>query len=157
MCLGVYLMKYLTELCNKTTLTASLTLALVACLSCSASQDLKPDGDSGNFEGNPDKAAVLNKMSPKEQIEFSKQDLATRLGLGVDAIKVSGATPVNWRSGALGCPKPGVNYMDVLVPGIRIILRVDNAIYRYHAIPNGQPFFCPNDRAESPAAGPGAD
>ncbi|MDX2418253.1 MAG: hypothetical protein QNK19_12400 [Xanthomonadales bacterium] len=145
------------QLSKKTALTASLTLALFTCLTCSASQDLKPAGDSGVEEADPDKTAVLNKMSPKEQIEFSKQDLASRLGLGVDAIKVSGATSVNWRSGALGCPKPGVNYMDVLVPGVRIILRVDNAIYRYHAIPNGQPFYCPNDLAESPAVGQGAD
>lgn len=147
----------MTKPSKKTTLTAGLTLALFTCLTCSASQDLNPPGDSDTNEVDPDKSVVLNNMSPKEQIEYSKQDLATRLGLEVEAIKISGATAVNWRSGALGCPKPGVNYMDVLVPGVRIILRVDNAIYRYHAIPKGQPFYCPKERAEPPAVSPGAD
>ena len=96
-------------------------------------------------------------MSPKEQIAFSKQDLATRLGLELDAIKVSGATPVNWRSCALGCPKPGMSYTDVLVPGIWIVLRVDKAVYRYHAATGGKPFYCPNDRAEPHVMGSGAD
>jgi len=134
-----------------------MTIALFTCCACLASQDKEADIEAGNSLPVMGNAAVLNKMSPKEQINFSKQDLASRLGLEVDAIKVSGAAPVNWRSGALGCPKPGVSYIDVLVPGIRIIFRVGNEIYRYHAIPNGQPFYCPNDRAESPAAGPGAD
>ncbi|MDX2416299.1 MAG: hypothetical protein QNK19_02440, partial [Xanthomonadales bacterium] len=131
----------ITDLCKRTTLTGCLTFALFTCCACLASQDKEATIETGNSLPNQEKAAVLNKMSPKEQIAFSKQDLANRLGLEVDAIKVSGAAPVNWRSGALGCPKPGVNYMDVLVPGIRIILRVENEIYRYHAIPNGQPFY----------------
>lgn len=147
----------ISRLCKRFTLATSLSLALLTCFACSANQDTDAPVDSGNKASENERATVLNKMSPKEQIEFSKQDLVTRLGLGIDAIKVSGATPVNWRSGALGCPEPGVSYTDVLVPGILIYLRVGNAIYRYHSIPNGQPFYCPNDRAEPPAVGPGAD
>ncbi len=99
----------------------------------------------------------MNKMKPNEQIAYSKQDLATRLGLAMDEIKVSGATPVSWRSGALGCPKPGMSYTDALVPGIWIVLRVDQTTYRYHGKSGGQPFYCPNDRAEPPVMGSGAD
>ena len=75
----------------------------------------------------------------------------------LEAIKISGATPVNWRSGALGCPKPGMSYTEALVAGIWINLRVDNTVYRYHAAANGQPLYCPDDRAEPPATAPGAD
>jgi hypothetical protein len=50
-----------------------------------------------------------------------------------------------------------MSYTDALVPGVWIILRVDKAIYRYHAIPNGQPFYCPEELVEKPVVGPGAD
>jgi len=141
---------------KKTVIISCITLSMLSGLACSSSQEENLAVEK-NSVASQEKASVLNKMTPKGQIDFSKQDLATRLGLGVDAIKVSGATPVNWRSGALGCPEPGMSYADVLVPGIWIMLRVDNATYRYHAIPKGQPFYCPNERAEPPATAPGAD
>jgi hypothetical protein len=143
--------------CRKATLTTSLTAALLTCVACNANQDKHADLDSGMSAPHTDKAAVLNKMTPEEQIAFSKQDLANRLGLPMDVIKVSGATPVSWRSGALGCPKPGMSYTDALVPGIWIVLRVDSVVYRYHAKTGGQPFYCPDDRAEQPVMGSGAD
>lgn len=138
-------------------IVAGMTFSLLTNIACSSDPDNSVIVEKENSTVEPEKASVLNKMTAKEQIDFSKQDLAARLGLDIDAIKVSGATPVNWRSGALGCPEPGMVYADVLVPGIWLILRVDNATYRYHAIPNGQPFFCPNDRAEPPVTGSGAD
>lgn len=142
---------------KRTTLTISLSLTLLTCLACSANQDNHVNVDSEQDVVERDKATVLKKMSPKEQISFSKQDLASRLNLEIDAIKVSGATSVKWRSGALGCPKPGMSYTDVLVPGVWIILRVGNDIYRYHSALGKQPFYCPNERAESPAVGPSDD
>lgn len=142
---------------RKMTLTVSMMVTLFTCAAGNASQVKDADADSGNSVSNPDKVSVMNKMTPKEQIAYSKQDLATRLGLSADRINVSGAKAVTWRSGALGCPKPGMSYTDVLVPGVWIILRVDNSIYRYHAIPGGQPFYCPEEWAEGPVVGPGAD
>lgn len=134
-----------------------LTLALFGGLSCMADQDKTASVEPLNQSPDQEKAAVIKKMNPNEQIAFSKQELATRLGLELDAIKISGATPVNWRSGALGCPKPGMNYTDVLVPGIWIVLKVDGTIYRYHAATGHEPFYCPDDQAEPPVLGPGAD
>jgi len=150
-------MMKITKLCKKTTLTTSLTLALFSCLTCLANQDIAPDADSGNKSPEQTEATIMKKMSRNEQIAFSKQDLVTRLDLETEAVTVSGATPVSWRSGALGCPKPGMSYTDVLVPGIWIVLRVDKAVYRYHAATGGKPFYCPGDRAEPPVMGSGAD
>ncbi len=145
------------KLCRKATLVTSLTMALFTCFSCSANQDENSVANSGDNAPGQKELPVMNKMKPNEQIAYSKQDLATRLGLTVDAIKISGATPVSWRSGALGCPKPGMSYTDALVPGIWIVLRVDKTIYRYHGRSGGQPFYCPNDQAEPPVMGSGAD
>lgn len=137
----------------------SFALALLACIACSANTKKEPaqTPEATSVDKGKGQAMVMKKFSPKEQIEFSKRDLATRLGLALDTIKVSGDIAVTWRSGAVGCPKPGVSYTDVLVPGIWILLRVDNAIYEYHGLPGGQPFYCPAEWVERPVVGPGAD
>lgn len=96
-------------------------------------------------------------MDTRKQIAFSIEDLAERLDINPTTVNFSGATPVNWRSGALGCPEPDMNYTQALVPGVWIMLKVDKTVYRYHAANGSPPFFCPDDRAEPPVTGPGAD
>lgn len=102
-------------------------------------------------------ASLPRKLSVQEQIALGRVDLARRLGLEAEAVTLSGATPVNWRSGALGCPEPGMSYTEALVPGTWIIFKVGETVHRYHAALNSEPFYCPDDRAEPPAAGAGAD
>lgn len=90
------------------------------------------------------------KMSKQQQALHARRDLAKRLQLEIDAVKLSGVTPVMWRSGALGCPKPDTEYTQVLVPGVLIMLRVANTAYRYHGASVGEPFYCSDDRAKAP-------
>ena len=96
-------------------------------------------------------------MNLNDQIEFSKIELAQRLGIEPESITLSGAREVNWRSGALGCPKPGMNYTQALVPGVLIILTVGKEAHSYHAKLGGKPFYCPRERAEEPAFEQGAN
>jgi hypothetical protein len=140
-----------------TSLIVSLAVAMFASFACSAGPNEISVAETAQATTDQEIPAAKKKLQPMEQIAFAQQDLANRLDIGKETIKVSGATPVTWRSGALGCPKPGVSYTDVLVPGIWIVLRVDKATYRYHAVPGGQPFYCPEDRAEPPVMGSGAD
>jgi hypothetical protein len=96
-------------------------------------------------------------MSLQQQIAFSRMDLAGRLDVAPDEVTLSGATPVTWRSGALGCPEPGMQYTQAEAPGIWIMLRAAGSVHRYHAARNGKPFHCPGERAEPPVTGGGAD
>ena len=105
----------------------------------------------------PGKEISAAPMDQSQQIEFSKKELAQRLGIEPDSIALSGARQVNWRSGALGCPEPGMNYTQALVPGVLIFLRVGNEVHGYHAKQGGKPFYCPRERAEQPVFGQGAD
>ena len=91
-------------------------------------------------------------MNANGQVAFSKTDLAQRLGVAIESVVVSSTRPVTWRSGALGCPDPGMNYTQALVPGTVIYLKVDNTIHAYHARYGGEPFYCPRDRVEPPAS-----
>lgn len=97
-----------------------------------------------------EKTPVTQPMNFNAQIEFSIEDLARRLDVPTESIKVSGARRVTWRSGALGCPEPGMNYTAALVPGSVIYLQVDNTIHAYHGKLGAAPFYCPRDRAELP-------
>ena len=147
---------------SRTTHVTLLSLALLAG-SCSAEQ---ADGDNKrsklSAEQNQPTLAPLQRtkapipigemktMKADEQALFARQDLAQRLGLELDDVSISGSTPVIWRSGALGCPKPGEQYTQALVKGQLLMLRVGNTAYRYHAIPTGEPFYCPDSQAEPP-------
>jgi hypothetical protein len=83
-------------------------------------------------------------------IDAARNDLAVRLGVAMDSVTVQQATPVTWRSGAIGCPEPGVFYTQALVAGYRIVLRADSQSYTFHAKHDGKPFLCPQERAEAP-------
>lgn len=80
----------------------------------------------------------------------ARADLATRLGVGEDAITLTSREEVTWRDGSLGCPTPGTNYTQSLVEGYRIVLTVDDRAYRYHGRTGGEPFLC-----ERPSSGGG--
>ena len=84
-------------------------------------------------------------------IAAAKQDAVAR-GLPAQAITVQSAQRVTWRDGSLGCPAPDVQYTQALVPGWRVILRVGDATYDYHATANGHLILCPRERATEPIA-----
>ena len=137
----------------QTNLATVLLLAMMLLPGCQTLAQSDPDV-ADNHETIADEAPSGKQLSAREQIDFSKQNLAERLGIPVDEIEISGATPVMWRSGAMGCPKPGMSYTQALVPGIWLLLKANGNLYRYHATPQGQPFYCPEELAESPATGP---
>lgn len=105
----------------------------------------------------PEKGQSVAPMDLKAQVEFSRKDLSQRLGIELAAVTISAESAVNWRSGALGCPEPGMNYTQALVPGVLIILTVGKEAHSYHAKLGGKPFYCPRERAEKPAFEQGAD
>jgi hypothetical protein len=142
---------------GKITLGFGLVMASVACSGYGGQQDA--DSDTGPVKVEQDQAEVtaMKKLSIKEQAILAQKDLVARLEVDSAAVTFSGATSVNWRSGALGCPEPGMSYTQALVPGTWIMLKSGKTVYRYHAARSGQPFYCPDDRAEPPLQGAGAD
>ena len=143
--------------CIKNPLAVSLALALTACNGSgeAASHGLSPTRDEQNATPKSDISATS--MNLHEQIEFSKKALAQRLDIEPESITLSEAREVTWRSGALGCPEPGMNYTQALVPGALIFLRAGNEVHGYHAKFGAKPFYCPWQRAEQPLSGQGAD
>ncbi|TCO32396.1 hypothetical protein EV652_1042 [Kribbella steppae] len=77
-------------------------------------------------------------------VEQAKADLAKRLGVEAAQVTVVSSSEVTWPDGSLGCPEPGMNYTQALVPGSRIILEAAGKQYHYHSGGTRPPFLCTN-------------
>ncbi|MBN1429378.1 MAG: hypothetical protein JXB07_13475 [Anaerolineae bacterium] len=79
---------------------------------------------------------------PQGMLDKMIDDLAARLSIDRQNVRVLSAESVIWNDGSLGCPKPGEFYTQATVPGYRAILDVDGLHYNYHASEKGYFFLC---------------
>jgi hypothetical protein len=134
---------------------AILTGLFVGLTACQGAGDQDPAESSLAEDAQrviQEKDKSIASMNLNEQMSIARKDLAERLGIELDSITLTAARQVTWRSGALGCPKPGMSYTQALVPGVLILLNVGDDAYGYHAKTDGKPFYCPRERIEIPAS-----
>jgi hypothetical protein len=67
-------------------------------------------------------------------IRLATETLARHLDVAADKIRLVRAEAVDWPNSSLGCPKEGMSYMQVIVPGFRVRLAVGD---REHAVHTG--------------------
>jgi hypothetical protein len=77
-------------------------------------------------------------------IDAAIADLMKRLSVTQDEIEVVSAQSVVWPDKGLGCPAPGMQYLQVQVDGFRIVLRAHDQLYAYHGGGGRGPFLCEN-------------
>ena len=53
--------------------------------------------------------------------ETAIADLAAREGVDPASITTVSVENVTWRNSSIGCPEPGMNYMQSLVDGVRVV------------------------------------
>lgn len=82
--------------------------------------------------------------NPENLIEKARGDLAQRLAISTDQIQLVEATEVEWSDSSLGCPQPGMSYLEVITPGYRILLEANETQYEYHSNRNAYVVFCEN-------------
>src|SRR6267142_112629 len=61
-------------------------------------------------------------------IQLSLDDAARRSQRDASTLEVVSAEPVTWTDGSIGCPQPGRQYTQALVPGFRIRIRAGTEI-----------------------------
>ena len=90
---------------------------------------------------------TLSRSIPADhpQVIFALKDLARRLNIDLATIKVVSAEAVEWPDAGLGCPRPGMAYIQVPQDGMRIELAVDGKVYDYHSGRGRPPFLCENE------------
>lgn len=72
--------------------------------------------------------------------------LAADLKIATNKILVDTIRAVDWPNSSVGCPKPGVAYLDVITPGHKITLRADGQVYVAHEA-RGRAFICHQTKA----------
>lgn len=63
--------------------------------------------------------------------------LVTEMGLSPQDVTILSIEEMQWRDGSLGCPKPGMMYIQVIIPGYRIVLEANGEIYDVHTDQTG--------------------
>jgi hypothetical protein len=91
---------------------------------------------------------TMPKPSDNPQVMQAIRDLATRLNVEMGAITLVSAEPVVWPDGGLGCPQPGMEYIQVQQDGMRIVLAAGGREYHYHSGETRGPFLCENPASE---------
>jgi len=92
-------------------------------------------------------------MDLMQQTEFARAELATRLGVDVEALRLLESVPVHWADSSLGCPLPDRGYTQVITPGVLIRFAHGKVVYEYHGGRSGKPFLCePPATIQRPAA-----
>lgn len=81
-------------------------------------------------------------------IRVAMTTLARELGCTVDEITVLQATSMTWNTSALGCPRPGQMYLQVLTPGYRVRLLHAGREYLLHTDQGRRAIRCDEARAE---------
>jgi hypothetical protein len=65
-------------------------------------------------------------------VEQALDDLAERLSIDPDGIELVELKAVEWPDTGLGCPQPGKLYVQVITPGLRVLLEAQGQVYEYH-------------------------
>lgn len=99
--------------------------------------EVTPEAELEEGEGNESSEIVEmpepGRPNPQTaMITLAKQDLAERLDIAVNEIEVVEAEEMQWSDSSLGCPASDVFYMQVITPGYRLTLQVEEETYDYH-------------------------
>lgn len=75
-------------------------------------------------------------------IDKTIADLANRLSISAAQVTLLEATAVVWPDSSLGCPQPGMMYLQVPEDGLLIRLQAGDQVYEYHSGGIREPFLC---------------
>lgn len=89
-------------------------------------------------------AGPVAQPAPDSSVDAAVADLAAWLEVDPATIAVVTVDEVTWRDSSLGCPEPDRAYLQVLTPGLRIILAAGDSTYEYHSGRGGRVILCAN-------------
>ena len=80
-------------------------------------------------------------LKENEATELAYATLSSAIGAGIEDITLIHISRFSWPDSAIGCPKPGLQYTQAIVPGFLALLDHGNKKYRIH-IGNGRAVVC---------------
>lgn len=79
---------------------------------------------------------------PQDLLDQIIDDAARRAGVDRAQVVVTVGEAVEWPDGSLGCPQPGVAYLQVITPGYRVQLEAGASSYDYRVDDRGRFSIC---------------
>jgi hypothetical protein len=143
-------------------LLGGLVLVLTGCGSAENTLAAGSQTESGNpiskaTQSTQEPQKDITQMTQSEQlassgmeilIEKAKEDLAQRLSIAITQIEFVEAKEVVWPDASMGCPQPGMAYIQVPQDGAMIVLQVEGKAYEYHSGGNRGLFLCEKSTKE---------
>lgn len=93
----------------------------------------------------PSQEASVELSTPSERpapVRAAIAAYAASLDLPIDAVTLLSAEPVTWPDGSLGCPEPGMQYIQVLTEGFRVRLEAQGQRAEFHTDRGSQVLHC---------------
>jgi hypothetical protein len=79
---------------------------------------------------------------PPDLLEKVRADAAVRAGVEPSTIQVVSAQVQSWNDGSLGCPEPGMSYIQVMTEGYQIIVSAGGQTLDYRTSDRGAMKVC---------------
>ena len=76
-------------------------------------------------------------------LDAARADLAKRLRVPLEEVRIVEQVEKTWGDSSLGCPQPGMQYRQVLIDGSLLILEVKEQRFHYHSGGSRAYFLCP--------------
>ena len=100
--------------------------------------------------------SLSSSISPdlESLIEKAKEDLAQRLSISTKQINLVETMEVEWSDSSLGCPQPGMYYLQVITPGYLIRFQALDKVFEFHTNKGDQIIYCVNPSTPLPGSLP---
>ena len=90
---------------------------------------------------------AMQEMTEQEAIDLATETLARELHFKEGEAGIPKAYPVKWPDSSLGCPEKGTSYLQVIIPGYRVVFRHGDQVYRVH-VGGGRAVVCQENKKE---------
>jgi hypothetical protein len=94
----------------------------------------------------PPSPVPVTSPSPSSQgqpaVDAALRDAAAHLGASATALRVEQVEAREWPDAALGCPRPGVMYAQVLTSGYLVVISGAGKTLEYHTDARGRVVLC---------------
>lgn len=100
--------------------------------------------------GAPVTNGEAQELPPAEMLASALADASHRSGVAETELVIEKSRRVTWNDGSLGCPQPGMNYTQALVPGWHLVVRAGERTFDYRAADRGRFMLCPPGRGRLP-------
>jgi hypothetical protein len=119
-------------------LTAGLAISLAS--GCAIGDEPPGNPSAESIEERP---ALIQESRGDDPETLATETLSRYLSVAAEDLTLISLMAVEWRDSSLGCPQPGMNYIQVITPGYKAVFLYDGHTYHVH-IANGRALVCEN-------------